>query len=69
MSTRLSNEQKIKQRPMRPYATRQWMLTNYGIALGIFETRKQADEYARNHGRDMQHHEIRRVQVAVESLP
>ncbi len=69
MSDRLSNEQKIKQRPMRGYPTRQWMLTNHGIPIGIFETRKEANNHARITGRDMQHHEIRRVQVAVESLP
>ncbi len=69
MSDRLSNEQKIKQRPMRSYQTRQWMLTNYGIAIGIFATRQDANAFAENDGRDMQHHEIRRVQVAVESLP
>lgn len=66
MSDRLSNEAKIKLRPMRAYERRQWMLTNWGIPIGIFATRKEANDYARDSGRDMQNHEIRPVLVAVE---
>lgn len=67
MSDRQSNEQKIKERPMLAYQRVQWMLTNYGTEIGIFRTRKDANDYARDNGRDMQNHEIRRVLVTVEA--
>jgi hypothetical protein len=66
MSNRPSNEQKIKERPMLAYERRQWMLTNYGIAIGVFRTRKEASDYAKDTGRDIRHHEVRPVLVSVE---
>jgi hypothetical protein len=51
---------------MRSYARQQWMLSNFGTEIGIFRTRKDASDACREMGRDMQHHEIRRVLVMVE---
>jgi urocanate hydratase len=60
---KLTNIQKVMQRPLNNHKALQWMLCNYGCPVGVFRTRQKAIEFAMRSGRDMEHHELRRVLV------
>ncbi len=61
-----TNMQKIRERPLRYQRPVTWMLTNYGIQIRLFDTRREARDFAEADGRDMEHHEIRKVTVRVK---